>query len=247
MACSTFTPKESRSTPAEIMYNTPIISTLFPTLEISPTYIPTITTQPTLLPIEQGTLIFSDHEGVYKFDLLNKELLILEHNSGQVHSEINVFDQYIYYFCTMPNDVPGTAGFGPSQIFMTDMDGSEPVRLTFSDNPEFNLSISSDGRYLAYVRDNNIVHDPNRYELRLYDLEKRSIFTILQNSENQYCCNSWSPDGKKLAFFVIGETLKGGSLFLYDVEEQSLLSILPDEVIPETKIAWSPDGKLNLP
>ncbi|HEV2766012.1 MAG TPA: hypothetical protein VGV38_23710, partial [Pyrinomonadaceae bacterium] len=123
---------------------------------------------------------------------------------------------------------------GNAEIYLMDADGSNPVRLTFTDAPEDNAAISPDGRKIAFgsARDGN-------WEIYVMGVDGSNQVRLTNNTTDD-AYPTWSPDGKQIAF----QSWRDGNSEIYtmyaDGYGQANVTKHPAE---DWDASWSPDGK----
>jgi len=96
-------------------------------------------------------------------------------------------------------DVPVAVGTG-NDIWLTDLEGGEPVLLTDSDANDTSPVYSPDGRFIAYLAMTRPGFEADRTRLMLYDRrsgEHRALTEELDRSVNSFV---WAPDSGSLVF-----------------------------------------------
>ena len=129
-------------------------------------------------------------------------------------------------------------------IYITNPDGSHPLRLTYYPSAELSPTWSPDGHYLAFVSDRT--GTPQIYMMDLYrGSEASGNRPVRLTFEGDYNTSpAWSPDGRYLAYCRrIGNQF---DLFLIDFQaggtnaEVQLTQTHYNEEDP----SWSPDGRM---
>ncbi len=140
-------------------------------------------------------------------------------------------------------------------IYETDVDGAVP-RLVSTDctgTPdqclEFFPSYSPDGKRIAFVR---LVENPPSGALGIRDLASGKV-TLLESTRQgppnlELGSPSWSPDGKRLAYFQLpkdndGKPTGGSQLFVVNADGTGRRSLSTTGVAAGDP-RWSPDGSL---
>ena len=119
------------------------------------------------------------------------------------------------------------------EIYVIDIDGSNPINLT--DNPARDVfsSWSPDGMKIAFMstRDDD-------YEIHIMDADGGNP-TNLTNFDGYDDYPSWSPDGTKIAFF----TYRDGNYEIYamDADGSSQVNLTNNDAVNFSP-SWSPDG-----
>jgi Tol biopolymer transport system component len=127
---------------------------------------------------------------------------------------------------------------GSQAIYVVEIEGGEPARLTELDSNSGQPDWSPDGTRIAFMSD----RDGGDVEIFLMDADGRNL-TRLTNSPGFDGYPAWSPDGSKIAF----SSLRDGNNEIYvmkaDGSDQINLTNSPDsqEAI-RGDFAWSSDG-----
>jgi TolB protein len=129
-------------------------------------------------------------------------------------------------------------------IYITNPDGSKPLRVTSHPAADLEATWSPDGHYLAFVSDRT--GSPQIYMIDLYQgSEASGNKPIRLTTSGSYNTSpAWSPDGRYLAYC----RRTGNQLVLYLIDFQSpdkrteiqLTNTPYNEMDP----AWSPDGRM---
>jgi len=96
------------------------------------------------------------------------------------------------------------------------------------------VALSPDGKYLAYLSDEN-----GEYEIYLKELFTSKPAIQLTKGNDNYIFNIlWSPDSKKILF-----SDKKFNLKYVDVETKNIVTVAKSKTWEITDYSWSPDGK----
>lgn len=124
------------------------------------------------------------------------------------------------------------------QLLATDRDGSWPRPVVALSGDVRDARPSPDGSSVVVVF--RPADDPNRWDLRIADLNTRSVRLLSGAPKQKDWMPRWSPDGRTIAFI----SQRGGwdQVWLLGADGQGLrqLTSAPNDV---TDLAWSPDGK----
>ncbi len=139
---------------------------------------------------------------IFKKSIYGGEEINLTNNEEYSHadgSEYSPDGKYIYY--------NGSVKGGSMEIFRMKPDGTDKEQLTFDSNNNWFPHISPDGKWMVYISfDKNIEMNSHpsfkRVELKLMATSGGAPKTIayLYGGQGTINVNSWSPDGKHIAF-----------------------------------------------
>jgi serine/threonine protein kinase len=134
----------------------------------------------------------------------------------------------------------GAASGQPNRVYVIPADGGEAQRITNGEAGQAgdaDPSWSPDGKSLAFGATpvaNAAAPDPNRFAIRVIDLNTRRI-TVLPGSEGMWSPR-WSPDGRSIA----GLSAVEWKVVLYDLATHKQTELAPPQAgYP----AWSHDGQ----
>jgi Tol biopolymer transport system component len=120
------------------------------------------------------------------------------------------------------------------QIYKMRSDGSDPVRVTNTQDNETSPVWSPDGRRILFVSDRNGNRDI--YVMNADGNEQLN----LSNHPSEDWTPSWSPDGKRIAF----ATFRDGNWEIYSVDPQGAKpQRLTQHKAADYNPVWSPDGR----
>jgi len=127
---------------------------------------------------------------------------------------------------------------GTFQIFVTDINVSQPKQITFTDRDSFVLDASSDGTKILY---GSAKEESDIWGVSLND-SKESIIASDINSE---LWANVSPDGKSLVYQSIKNLSQGNKISSGSIFTKSLKSNEPPALLVENGFLpnWSPDGR----
>ncbi len=139
---------------------------------------------------------------IFKKSIDGGEEVNLTNNEEYSHadgSEYSPDGKYIYY--------NGSVKGGSMEIFRMKPDGTDKEQLTFDSNNNWFPHISPDGKWMVFISfDKNIEMNSHpsfkRVELKLMATSGGAPKTIayLYGGQGTINVNSWSPDGKHIAF-----------------------------------------------
>ena len=135
---------------------------------------------------------------------------------------------------------------GNYEIYVMDINGDNPQKLTNHPHADTNPSWSPDGKRIAFMsaRDGHGGHGPSIYEIYVMDADGGNQQRLTNNpSDDRY--PSWSPDGKRIAFESDRERKDNPhniEIYVMDADggnQQRLTNNLTEDQYP----SWSPDGQ----
>ena len=129
-------------------------------------------------------------------------------------------------------------GEGQKNLYQIDSDGENLRRLTNDSTVAQSAAWSPDGSRLAYgsVKSGN----QRIYELDLTTGRERMIATA--RGAGDYITPAYHPDGRTLAFSVLGSDMRSG-IFTYDIERDCCLAYLSGGPWYDISPTYSPDGR----
>jgi dipeptidyl aminopeptidase/acylaminoacyl peptidase len=124
-----------------------------------------------------------------------------------------------------------------AKLYLTDREGRSLQMLTSGDGDDLDAWPSPDGRKVAFV---HCPHDdPNRWDIRLIDLESGEIRTLIGDAKQKDWRPRWSPDGNRIAFLSQRSGFNEAWLIQPDGQGLRQLTHLEMDV---AWLNWSPGG-----
>jgi TolB protein len=129
-------------------------------------------------------------------------------------------------------------GAAVKNVYMIDSDGENLERLTNDSTVAQSAAWSPDGTKIAYgsVKSGN----QRIYELDLTTRRERMLETV--RGAGDYITPAYHPDGRTLAFSVLGSDMRSG-IFTYDVGRDCCLAYLSGGPWYDISPTYSPDGR----
>jgi TolB protein len=129
-------------------------------------------------------------------------------------------------------------GEGQKNLYLIDSDGESLRRLTNDSTVAQSAAWSPDGSRLAYgsVKSGN----QRIYELDVTTGRERMLETV--RGAGDYITPAYHPDGRTLAFSVLGSDMRSG-IFTYDIERGCCLAYLSGGPWYDISPTYSPDGR----
>jgi len=124
------------------------------------------------------------------------------------------------------------------QIWVMNVDGSNPTRITFGPWAHRSPSWSPDGSQIAFVSDR--FDDGSDFDIGIMDSDGANLHRVLDTPQQETAVD-WAPDGQTLAFSGSTPELSDPSLRITDVvgsEVATITNIVDGAEEPD----WSPDG-----
>jgi Tol biopolymer transport system component/putative hemolysin len=127
---------------------------------------------------------------------------------------------------------------GNNEIYVMNVDGSNPFRLTEQAGDDFAPSWSPDGSQIAFVSDRD--QSPGIYDLYIMNADGSEIRRLTSDTAIDYS-PAWSPDGKMIAFRSHHDG--PADIYLINVDGNNLRNLTNDPA-DDWAPSWSPDGSL---
>ncbi len=129
----------------------------------------------------------------------------------------------------------------PRDVFVMDADGSNRRLLAHHTDGQFvfnpDLCWSPDGSWIAYSYYNVSVSDcQHYYDIFVIDVDKSELINLTDSPHVIDSEPSWSPDGRKLAYYS-GKLTEGPRVLIMDMDSGLITSL--EQGWP----SWTPDGK----
>ena len=123
---------------------------------------------------------------------------------------------------------------GDYEIYVMDINGKNPRRLTNSRHGDYSPSWSPDGKRIVFSskRDGGVTS-----EIYVMDADGSSPQRLTNNGHNDYS-PSWSPDGERIAFVSVHE------IYVMDADGGNEKRLSQDDQKGYSP-SWSPDGKTH--
>lgn len=132
-------------------------------------------------------------------------------------------------------------GFGPSHIFMLNVDDKKLKQLTDGYQGGYGFDWSPNGTQIAYVYENNEAYS----DLALFRLSD-SVSIEITSTKGAEQSPSFSPDGKTLAYVYIEDfsaSIVNPQLMLIDIKSRKSRQVPLTVPVIGQRVSWSPDGK----
>jgi TolB protein len=124
------------------------------------------------------------------------------------------------------------------QLYIMNGDGTEPIRVTYSDWTPFFPAWAPDGTKVVFMFECDYRYQCP-FKIKIFDLNENSLIDPQLPFELSVC-PAWSPDGKKIAFYAFNEDKSG--IYIMDVDTKDVIN-LTHGLGAEEGLAWAPDGK----
>ncbi|HPH46673.1 MAG TPA: S9 family peptidase [Chryseolinea sp.] len=179
--------------------------------------------------------------------------------------EVSPAGKWIAYVVTIPDSVKDNYN---SDVWMTAVDGSGSVQLTYTEKDESNVKFSPDGKSIAFLSERLDAKEAQVWVMDTRGGEARQL-TKIKEGISDY---SWSPDSKRMILTITDKEIKPDSLkekpgkpividryhfkqdingyienkhthlYLFDIAT-SKLDTLTKGKFDHGEATWSPDGK----
>ena len=125
-----------------------------------------------------------------------------------------------------------------SKLFLIGRDGHSARLLTHGSGDDLDARPSPDGKTVAYVH--APADDPNRWELRLLDLDSGASRQLTGSPSQKDWSPRWSPDGSWIAF--LSQRSGFNEAWLIGPDGSDLRQLIAPG-LDMAGLAWSPDGR----
>lgn len=129
----------------------------------------------------------------------------------------------------------------PSDIFVIDADGSDPVQITDHAADDSELDWSPDGTKIVFASARS---DPEgiRHHIYVMNADGSDVTRLAEEPQRVSGPTSWSPDGTKIAFFGFSEAV---DVYVMNADGSGLTNLTNfggKENTYAQDLTWSPDG-----
>jgi Tol biopolymer transport system component len=142
---------------------------------------------------------------------------------------------------------------GYPEIYVTNSDGSNLIKLTNNITPKVNPAWSPDGKQIAFASNNNdfgnlyIMNADGSNPTKLIETKELDIYNRATSAWRLFGIEDpvWSPDGKKIVFrstHYDGCCLSYSNIYVIDADGSNLISFA-DHSSRDFHPAWSPDSQ----
>jgi Tol biopolymer transport system component len=210
-------------------------STMQPTTALHPTAIPPESTDIMPVPTSElhGSIVYNSSEYFYNLDLMSKEnSLIIDRTESWAafwFAGGPAFNGTVYITYT------GKTSNNTGEIYELNPETMQLKRITWDEQDDYYLSMSPDGRLLAFVSCCDESDMATRFKLNVLDVEKNKINPVAKRGV-EIGEPHWSPDGRKIAFIELLDEAKPIEIIDYSSRETTQYPINAID------ISWSPDG-----
>jgi len=126
-----------------------------------------------------------------------------------------------------------------SEIYLTDPDGGNRVRLTDNSEIDFPLSWSPDSERIAYFSGS----EESGTDIYIMNADGSQRRSISQTDENEFALFArWSPDGRMIAYVSISESDNRSAIIVVR-QDGSLVTSLDNTPSEFITLSWSRDSK----
>lgn len=208
------------------------------TTTLTPVATTILTITPTAEPFPGKIVFYSDRDGnpeIYSMSLDGSESTRLTNDPGFDDSPAVSPDGTQIVFLTARHDPNPQFPDLKYEIYLMNIDGSNPRRLTNTQPAEDHPAWSPDGNQILFDADYD---EDGFYEIYTINTDGTNLTRLTSNAFNDQFAE-WSPDGRQIAF--ASDRSGSWDIFVMDADgsNQQQLTDSPDwELFP----AWSPDG-----
>jgi formylglycine-generating enzyme required for sulfatase activity len=198
---------------------------------------PTSTSFPIPLPV-QGTMIYSDLNGVYDINLAQGNITTLVKENNEIFTNAQEVGGQIYFLKTIRSNVPASGGIGNLTLFGLNLSTGEIINVLPNNTFTSQIGVETDGNYIAYT-----MYDESSCKIAIFNNITGKSMVIMESS-NDIENLRWSPDGEYLIYFELQALSDAnGELFIMNTYTGISTRLLPDLTIPVTHLSFSPDSK----
>jgi Tol biopolymer transport system component len=145
----------------------------------------------------------------------------------------------------------------PSDLYVMNADGTNPINLTQSDKAdELFPAWSPDGKYIAFSKRSNMSpNDRSPSDIYVMNADGTNPINLTQSDKADELSPAWSPDGKYIAFTkssgersslrsdIFGVFVSPAEIYVMNADGTNPINLTQSDKADERGPAWSPDGK----
>lgn len=125
---------------------------------------------------------------------------------------------------------------GNWDIWKHDLKTGKKEKLTNYSGPDYNPSLSPDGKKIAFTS-----YRWGGHRIGIMDVDGTNQENLLNTSVGYNLDPSWSPNGKDITFFMVDKGF--WQIFKYNFETQKLTDLSALDNTSDRSPSWSPDGE----
>jgi Tol biopolymer transport system component len=128
---------------------------------------------------------------------------------------------------------------GETNIFLSDINASDPINLTNNSDFDRRPNISPDGNWISYVSSNE-PRESGIYVMRIDGSEKRRL-----TPENLFTSEDdlvWSQDSSMIAYSVLRGELGRTEIEVIELNKEGIINLTNTPYSNERSPTWNPDG-----